>query len=766
MADSFFGTESVKVVTLPDWMQWASGQAEAARRVVLPMIQRGSVWAPHKLLDLWDTLLRGMPVGALMACETAPLSTVMVPGQAGTRLSKTGDIDLIDGQQRTLSMLAGWPDGLKNPTRPVSVWADLTDTPQGEYRFRLWATTKAQPFGYSRASMGGQPLGKLDRSKLRLANKAWQKLDAQALWKLPDFMPWEAKFALPLTELMNNKDRLSAFLAERLASYKQALAEKIKPSTGDAGTPDKDSSANALTHHWTSKLNALPSEEDLIKSVPTIQAALQKVHACQFPVIHVQRESFEDQHTGAGDINTDPPLAILFKRVGTGGEELSNADYVYSVIKHYVPEVHGTVEALLKDEKVSALYTPTTLVMSAVRLAMLTLKTEDAKAPKITDTARLDKAAFARLVRNHPGFIEHFHDAIKPGGAFASRLKTVLENMSYSPSGFHEGLPKHALSLMPIPLLEVILAWHALMRPSAEATEQSRLPMVRFVLQGHLCVNDYAKASEVAIKALQNSSLTANADTFPGQALMAVLSSTEHGLAYPLPSPATLQAISGLTVTPSDIQGLRGRTRFNVETEDSAVRQHVEIYKRWWNRKGGHVHPMLLWLQRDYVYKAFEQQPALAGMDEETPFDFDHILPSAQWSYWTGASARNRLIDFPVKDGKGNEDKTGHWYNGNSIGNIHVLESGENRSLGDASVRVKLANDDFAKNAQIQDSSKASWLAASGEEDKPRHWAKTRALDFQKAVEQRTFELYTKFYQDLFPEASARTEVAPVSHTP
>jgi len=76
----------------------------------------------------------------------------------------------------------------------------------------------------------------------------------------------------------------------------------------------------------------------------------------------LQRESFEDQHTGAGDINTDPPLAILFKRVGTGGEELSNADYVYSVIKHYVPEVHGTVEALLKDEKVSALYTPTTLV--------------------------------------------------------------------------------------------------------------------------------------------------------------------------------------------------------------------------------------------------------------------------------------------------------------------------------------------------------------------------------------------------------------------
>lgn len=755
MTDSFFGTESVKVVKLPDWMQWASGQAGVARRVVLPMIQRGSVWAPHKLLDLWDTLLRGMPLGALMACETTPASTVKVLGEAGTRPSASGDIDLIDGQQRTLSMLAGWPDGLKYPIRPVSVWVDLTDLPQGEYMFRLWAITKAQPFGYARASMGGQPLGKLDRGKLRLANQAWKKQDVQALWKLPDFMPWDAKFALPLTELMANKDRLPAFLAERLTSYKGALEEKIKALNVDTGTPDKDASGKALSHHWTSKLTSLPSVADLVQCASTIQAALQNVHACQFPVIHVRRESFEDQHKDAPDVNTDPPLAILFKRVGTGGEPLSNADYVYSVIKHHVPEVHDTVEALLKDEKVSALYTPTTLVMSAVRLVMLSLKTEDSKGLKITDSARLDKAAFARLVRNHPGFIDHFHDDIKPGGAFASRLKTVLEKMSYSKSGFPTGLPKHALSLVPLPLLEVILAWHTLRRPSAEAMEQSKLPMVRFALQGNLCVSDYAKASEVAIKALQNSHPSAKVETFPDQALMAELSSTEHGLAYLLPSPGNLQSISGLTATPAEIKGLRGWTRFNVETENEVVRQHVEIYKRWWNRKGGHVHPMLLWLQRDYVYEAFEQQPALAGMDEETPFDFDHILPSAHWAYWTGVSAGNRFIDFPVRDSKANVDKSGHWYIGNSIGNIHVLESGENRSYGDASVQVKLANDDFAKNAQIQDTSKKLWLAASGDENKPRHWDISRALDFQQAVEQRTFELYTKFYQELFFEASA-----------
>ncbi len=749
MTDSFFGTESVKVERLQDWMQWASGQAGATRRVVLPMIQRGSVWAPHKLLDLWDTLLRGMPVGALMASESKLDLRVKVLGEAGTRQSESGDIDLIDGQQRTLAMLAGWPGGLNNPTRPVSVWVDLHAPPQGEYQFRLWAATKAQPFGYARASMGGQPLSKLERGKLRLANQVWKKQDVKTLWKLPDFMPWEAEFALPLPDLIANKDRLEAFLVERLTAFKQALKEKIKALSA-ANPQDQDSSSNALSHHFSKKLTSLPAEAALVKYAHPLEAALQKVLDCEFPVIHVRREIFEDKHTNfAIDTNSaiDPPLAILFKRVGTGGEPLSNADYVYSVIKHHAPKAHDTVEALLEDERVSAIYTPTTLVMSAVRLTMLSL-TKNGEESKITDSARLDKAAFARLVRNHPKFIQNFHKEIKPEGAFASCLTAVLEKMSYSDPDFTTGLPKHALRLLPIPLLEVILAWHTLNCPSAEAMERSRLPMVRFALQGNLCIMDYAKASEVAIKALQNSSLMASADVFPDQALMEILSATKNDLTYPLPSPAALKAIGGLTVSPDGIQGLRGLTRFHVETADDAVRQHVEIYKRWWNRKGGHVHPMLLWLQRDYVHKAFEMHPALAGMDEETPFDFDHILPSAQWAYWTGAAAGDRFIDFPVKDDKGNVDRTGHWFIGNSMGNIHVLESGENRSNGDASVKSKLALDDFAKNAHIQDDDE-NWLSASGSESEPRRWVETRALAFQRAVECRTFALYVKFYEDL-----------------
>ena len=186
------------------------------------MIQRGAVWAPHKLLDLWDTLLRGMPVGALMASED--VETVGVPikvlDEKKSQSKKAGDVDLIDGQQRTLAMLAGWPKGLqKNTSRPVAIWVDFLDSPQGEYLFRLWATTKSQPFAYSRASVGGQPLSKLERQKLRLANQAYrptkEKFSAQELWDEPDFMPWDSKFALPLTKLIENKGRLLEFVNSR-----------------------------------------------------------------------------------------------------------------------------------------------------------------------------------------------------------------------------------------------------------------------------------------------------------------------------------------------------------------------------------------------------------------------------------------------------------------------------------------------------------------------------------------------------------------------
>ena len=777
--DNFF-CKTVASVRLENWMNWASSAIKSTEtpKVVLPMIQRGSVWAPHKVLDLWDTLLRGMPIGAMMASVTKDGEAIRGIGKNITTQARSGDIALIDGQQRTLSMLAGWPDGLINPLRPVAIWVDLLDPPQGEYRFRLWATTKAQPFGYSRVSQGGQSLTKLRREALRLANLAWKKecSNPQSLWNQVDFMPWEAKFAIPLNKLIANtithEVPLEELVESHLESYKKALGAKQKSlqdeSTKNGDRPDKYS--QQVCDALEKRMEKLPDavSEKLIQN---LKIALSNVLSCEFPVIHVRQESFNDEPLTSSDgenIDIDPPLAVLFKRVGTGGEPLSNADYVYSVIKNQVPEVHDMVESLLRDPKICAIYTPTTLVMSAVRFTMLNLIIEE-KAQKITDSAKLEKAAFSRLVRNHPEFIDKFKGAIEENGPFFRCLRQVLENLSYDKSSFAAGMPKHALCLIQIPLLEVIMAWVQLKSPSSEVIVRSRLPMVRFILQGNLCVFDYAKASEDAIKILRGdhksiqdlakqaerdlSSL--NDEDFPDQILLDLLSEGNKATAYRLPKPEDLEKIHDLNdlsliSTPEEVKGLRGWTRFALkEDADQLQKRHVEIYKRWWKGKGGHVHPMLLWLQRDYVSAKFENVPALAGLDEETPFDFDHILPSAQWANWTGSGKGERFMDYPLKD-RAVKDETGYWHIGNSIGNIHVLESSENRSIGDASVIEKnQIIEGFEKNALVPDSDKSIWNDASGLETEPRKWKQERALAFQYAVEKRTFALYRKFCADL-----------------
>lgn len=786
---SFFKQDPIRAVTFLEWMDWASGKEGADHAVVLPMIQRGSVWAPHKLMDLWDTLLRDMPIGAFMASEQTGEATqkVIPTGQTVTRQANANDIALIDGQQRTLAMMVGWV-GLPHALRPVALWVDVAEAPQGEYRFRLWATTRSQPFGYGKASPGGESVTKLTRHQLRQVNHLWPKneqtgqLYAQTLWATPGFMPWESTLALPLPDVMACCDE--AALMELVAKRKSAKVDWLKAKLTDiekllvGEDAQKQVFLNAVRGQLAERLKDIESAtgDDVNQRVKALIAARHKVAASQFPVIQVREAHFASEVVEDKD-NTDPPLAILFKRVGENGEKLSDADYVYAVIKHLAPDVHDMVEAMLKDLRTSAeqvswqdrsqaIYTATSLVMSAVR--MMVLKMGEARKSEgagngnanagLNDTAKMGKAAFARLVRKypdcegHPGFVKQFKAYIQPGGEFQTSLKAVLDALAYEPNTFTAGLPKHALCLVQIPLLETMLAWVTLNNSASKISSKSRLPMVRFVLQGYLCMQDAVRASEVMVKAMREHAL-ALGDVFPDQALLNLLvpsDANRSALAYALPSPDTLKKIEGLTdAKPSDeTRPLVGWKRFDIKTETQVPHapEHAQLYKRWWNRSNSHVHPMLLWLQRDYVFTEFEGKPAIAGMDDETPFDYDHLVPSAHWADWRGVRKNSGALTDFEQDGKGT-----YSYTGDCIGNVHVLESSENRSWGDTPLERKLTNSGFVESGLLCKEDK-NWIQASPvTQDDQAHctWTKKRALAFQSAVEERAFALYVKFYTDL-----------------
>ena len=47
---------TIRVLALADWLDMAAGEHPAVG-VDLPMIQRGFVWKPKQIIDLWDSLL-------------------------------------------------------------------------------------------------------------------------------------------------------------------------------------------------------------------------------------------------------------------------------------------------------------------------------------------------------------------------------------------------------------------------------------------------------------------------------------------------------------------------------------------------------------------------------------------------------------------------------------------------------------------------------------------------------------------------------------
>ena len=135
----------IEILRLEKWLDYASGIDESVY-VALPVIQRGSVWKPKQIIDLWDSLLRGMPMGSLMYSPMpADILVRKVSGQVLEK-AKAGTIGLIDGQQRTLAMLIAWNQAGERMDRRI--WVDFSDKPGDENLFRFHVTTKNQPFGF------------------------------------------------------------------------------------------------------------------------------------------------------------------------------------------------------------------------------------------------------------------------------------------------------------------------------------------------------------------------------------------------------------------------------------------------------------------------------------------------------------------------------------------------------------------------------------------------------------------------------------------
>lgn len=133
----------------------------------LPSLQRGAVWRPNQVELLWDSILRGFPIGALVACRRMPSAqqhtrTGAVAAGMGGPLPWPEDKythHLLDGQQRANAVALGYLDPFVardgQAEAKTILWLDLDPShpkdqfPAASTRHHLLrVTTEAHPWGF------------------------------------------------------------------------------------------------------------------------------------------------------------------------------------------------------------------------------------------------------------------------------------------------------------------------------------------------------------------------------------------------------------------------------------------------------------------------------------------------------------------------------------------------------------------------------------------------------------------------------------------
>ena len=145
MVDLTFEPGMPKAFSVSDLLKWIT---ESQNRslwhlrppLTLPALQRNGTWRPKQVLDLWRSVLEGMPIG-LFYLQRA--KDAVVDPECRTKLFEVpsgGALDLFDGQQRVRALALGAGDPFKERR---CIWIRFEDE-----TYELILSSQAQPAGY------------------------------------------------------------------------------------------------------------------------------------------------------------------------------------------------------------------------------------------------------------------------------------------------------------------------------------------------------------------------------------------------------------------------------------------------------------------------------------------------------------------------------------------------------------------------------------------------------------------------------------------
>src|SRR6266516_3428862 len=102
-----FSVDHPLVLSVVDIATWQL--KENGCRLYLPPIQRSVLWSNAQVINFWDSLFRGYPLGMMMIHRACRMNENGIPSgvdvEGHTREISETDYELFDGQQRMASIL-------------------------------------------------------------------------------------------------------------------------------------------------------------------------------------------------------------------------------------------------------------------------------------------------------------------------------------------------------------------------------------------------------------------------------------------------------------------------------------------------------------------------------------------------------------------------------------------------------------------------------------------------------------------------------------
>lgn len=605
----------------------------------VPSLQRGLVWEPQQIEMLWDSLMRGFPVGAIVLSRK-----IQEQKSKASEISRETVAEpthhILDGQQRSYAITLGFNDPWNNAIKDQAVlWLDIEPEKRlnnsvRKYLFRV--TTKAHPWGFNHGDQSDRLSVAQIRDFMDKGHYPDRPLPEQST-------PFDAGLPVPMFLLFKH-------LKDGKLNW-DAIARNLDLANliDDFSNKIKEAAANP-------------------KCVEKVETGLRLAEKAQIVALQVPE--------GAMDIEN---IEQIFQRLNRQGTPLDAEELVYSMIKAYWPEVEDALKGLPHHT------TETRLIGMAVRVA-LTDKDGNVKMP-----AELDVTTIRNIFRPDQTDDKEKARRAKIKGYFETgELKKALEwiddHLLYDGNTRAYGLPAYLRSSLAWNSRDVF-AWLMALARQEDYKPLNNDRLTKRIVGLALAIHWFGMDKGKAVEHLLGKNIRSADVSLSGMKdeqvsfVLPLLDDKELKAALPLDQNSREDYLKAWNsfwkgVVVIDEQG-------NERKEpDATIRK--EKYFHFVDRLQRN-RELLIYVQRAYFhskFKDFDPSNRLMWKGHNRPWDYDHILPSNELN----------------ATGRGNDAGEFHevckvWQQ--SIGNLVAVDLTFNRSAQDtvcASGKYKTAS--------------------------------------------------------------------------